>query len=68
MRSGIQVIPIAQITGQHDFNEAVFRAWSTDDHLLGVVDEAWKQATASSLPMSGPDPSGSSRPFMCFRR
>ena len=44
---GIKVNPIAQITGQYEFNEVVFTdAFVPDDHLLGEVDGAWKQATS----------------------
>ena len=44
---GIQVNPIGQITGQSDFNEVVFNdAFVPDDHVLGEIDGAWKQATS----------------------
>ncbi len=43
---GIQVNPIGQITGQYEFNEVVFTDhFMPDDHVLGEIDGAWKQAT-----------------------
>ena len=43
---GIQVNPIGQITGQYEFNEVVFTDYFVpDDHVLGEIDGAWKQAT-----------------------
>jgi alkylation response protein AidB-like acyl-CoA dehydrogenase len=54
---GITVNPIYQMTGQHDFNEVVFEdAFMPDDHVLGEVDGAWKQATAElAYERSGPE-------------
>jgi acyl-CoA dehydrogenase len=54
---GIQVNPIYQMTGAHDFNEVVFTdAFMPDDHLLGEVDGAWKQATSElAYERSGPE-------------
>jgi acyl-CoA dehydrogenase len=54
---GIAVNPILQLTGQHDFNEVVFQdAFIPDDHLLGEIDRAWKQATAElAYERSGPE-------------
>src|SRR5665213_1715884 len=54
---GITVNPIIQMTGQHDFNEVVFDdAFMTDDHVLGEIDGAWKQATSElAYERSGPE-------------
>src|SRR6187397_1691584 len=54
---GIQVNPIYQMTGLHDFNEVVFTdAFMPDDHVLGEVDGAWKQATSElAYERSGPE-------------
>jgi alkylation response protein AidB-like acyl-CoA dehydrogenase len=54
---GIAVNPIIQMTGQHDFNEVVFDdAFMTDDHVLGEIDGAWKQATSElAFERSGPE-------------
>jgi alkylation response protein AidB-like acyl-CoA dehydrogenase len=54
---GIAVNPIYQMTGQHDFNEVVFTdAFMPDDHVLGEVDGAWKQATSElAYERSGPE-------------
>ena len=54
---GISVNPIYQMTGQHDFNEVVFEdAFMPDDHVLGEVDGAWKQATSElAYERSGPE-------------
>jgi alkylation response protein AidB-like acyl-CoA dehydrogenase len=56
-RPGITVNPIYQMTGQHDFNEVVFQdAFMPDDHVLGEVDGAWKQATSElAYERSGPE-------------
>ena len=53
---GITVNPIYQMTGVHDFNEVVFQdAFMPDDHVLGEVDGAWKQATSElAYERSGP--------------
>jgi acyl-CoA dehydrogenase len=54
---GIAVNPIYQMTGQHDFNEVVFDdALVPDDHALGEIDGAWKQATSElAYERSGPE-------------
>jgi alkylation response protein AidB-like acyl-CoA dehydrogenase len=54
---GIKVNPIYQLTGQHDFNEVVFEdAFMPDDHVLGEIDGAWKQATSElAYERSGPE-------------
>ena len=54
---GITVNPIIQMTGQHDFNEVVFEdAFVPDDHLLGEINGAWKQATSElAYERSGPE-------------
>src|SRR4249920_4077490 len=52
-----QVNPIYQLTGQPDFNEVVFQnAFVPDDHVLGEIDGAWKQATSElAYERSGPE-------------
>src|SRR5687768_8805348 len=54
---GITVNPIYQMTGVHDFNEVVFQdAFMPDDHVVGEVDGAWKQATSElAYERSGPE-------------
>jgi acyl-CoA dehydrogenase len=54
---GVTVNPIIQMTGQHDFNEVVFDdVFMPDDHLLGEIDNAWKQATSElAYERSGPE-------------
>ena len=54
---GITVNPVYQMTGQHDFNEVVFEdAFMPDDHVLGEIDGAWKQATSElAYERSGPE-------------
>src|SRR5215470_17605094 len=54
---GISVNPIYQMTGQHDFNEVVFDdSFVPDDHVMGEVDSAWKQATSElAYERSGPE-------------
>jgi len=54
---GIAVNPIYQMTGQHDFNEVVFDdTFVPDDHVLGEIDGAWKQATSElAYERSGPE-------------
>jgi alkylation response protein AidB-like acyl-CoA dehydrogenase len=51
------VNPIAQITGQYEFNEVVFTDhFVPDDHMLGEIDSAWKQATSElAYERSGPE-------------
>jgi acyl-CoA dehydrogenase len=55
--NGIRVNPIHQMTGQHDFNEVIFiDAFIPDDHVLGEIDGAWKQATSElAYERSGPE-------------
>jgi acyl-CoA dehydrogenase len=55
--AGITVNPIYQLTGEHDFNEVVFQdAFMPDDHVLGEIDGAWKQATSElAYERSGPE-------------
>jgi acyl-CoA dehydrogenase len=54
---GITVNPIYQMTGRHDFNEVLFEdVLVPDDHVLGEVDGAWKQATSElAYERSGPE-------------
>jgi alkylation response protein AidB-like acyl-CoA dehydrogenase len=54
---GITVNPIIQMTGQHDFNEVVFDGVVIpQDHALGEIDGAWKQATSElAYERSGPE-------------
>src|SRR5215471_4237517 len=54
---GITVNPVIQLTGMHDFNEVVFQdAFMPDDHVLGEIDGAWKQATSElAYERSGPE-------------
>jgi alkylation response protein AidB-like acyl-CoA dehydrogenase len=54
---GIKCNPIEQLTGQRDFNEVVFTdAFMPDDHVLGEIDGAWKQATSElAYERSGPE-------------
>ncbi len=54
---GITCNPVYQITGHHDFNEVVFdNAFVPDDHVLGEIDGAWKQATSElAYERSGPE-------------
>ena len=54
---GIAVNPIIQMTGQHDFNEVLFDdAFIPDDHALGEINGAWKQATSElAYERSGPE-------------
>jgi alkylation response protein AidB-like acyl-CoA dehydrogenase len=54
---GIKVNPIYQMSGQQDFNEVVFEdAFVPDDHVLGEIDGAWKQATSElAYERSGPE-------------
>jgi len=54
---GITVNPIGQISGLQEFNEVVFdNAFVPDDHVLGEIDGAWKQATAElAYERSGPE-------------
>jgi acyl-CoA dehydrogenase len=54
---GIKVNPIYQMTGEHDFNEVIFEdAFMPEDHVLGEIDGAWKQATSElAYERSGPE-------------
>ena len=54
---GITVNPINQMTGKPGFNEVVFAdAFVPDDHVLGEIDGAWKQATSElAYERSGPE-------------
>jgi acyl-CoA dehydrogenase len=54
---GIAVNPIYQMTGKPGFNEVVFAdAFVPDDHVLGEIDGAWKQATSElAYERSGPE-------------
>lgn len=55
--SGIKVNPIADMSGRHEFNEVVFSdMFVPEDHLLGEVDLAWKQAASElAYERSGPE-------------
>jgi acyl-CoA dehydrogenase len=54
---GIKVNPIYQMSGERDFNEVVFEdVFVPDDHVLGEIDGAWKQATSElAYERSGPE-------------
>ena len=54
---GITVNPIVNMVGQHDFNEVVFDdTFVPEDHALGEIDGAWKQATSElAYERSGPE-------------
>jgi acyl-CoA dehydrogenase len=54
---GITVNPIEQISGLKEFNEVVFKdVFLPDDHALGEIDGAWKQATSElASERSGPE-------------
>jgi hypothetical protein len=54
---GITVNPIKQMTGKAGFNEVVFAdAFAPDDHVMGEIDGAWKQATSElAYERSGPE-------------
>jgi acyl-CoA dehydrogenase len=54
---GITIRPIVNLTGQHDFNEVFFDdVFVPDLHLIGEVDNAWKQASDElAYERSGPD-------------
>ncbi|MEM7254380.1 MAG: acyl-CoA dehydrogenase family protein [Pseudomonadota bacterium] len=44
---GITIRPVINATGRHDFNEVIFEdALLPENHVLGEVDSAWKQATS----------------------
>jgi len=54
---GIDIRPIINLTGSHEFNEVVYDdAFLPDDHLIGEKDMAWRQATAElAFERSGPE-------------
>jgi len=54
---GITVNPVYQMTGKAGFNEVVLDdAFVGDDHVLGEIDGAWKQATSElAYERSGPE-------------
>lgn len=54
---GIRCNLIGQISGQKEFNEVVFdNALIPDDHVIGEIDGAWKQATSElAYERSGPE-------------
>ena len=53
----ITINPVRNMAGKHDFNEVVFdNLFIPEDHLLGEVDSAWKQATSElAYERSGPE-------------
>jgi acyl-CoA dehydrogenase len=53
----ITVNPVFQMTGKPSFNEVVFAdAFVPDDHVMGEIDGAWKQATSElAYERSGPE-------------
>jgi len=55
--NGPQPRPIINLTGAHEFNEVTFDdVFIPDSHVIGRVDEAWKQATDElAYERSGPD-------------
>jgi acyl-CoA dehydrogenase len=55
--AGITVNAINQMTGKPGFNEVLFDdAFVPDDHVLGEIDGAWKQATSElAYERSGPE-------------
>lgn len=54
---GITFNSIEQMSGSRDFNEVVFQdAFIPEDHVLGEIDGAWKQATTElAYERSGPE-------------
>ena len=54
---GVMVNPVYQMTGKPGFNEVVFAdAFVPDDHVMGEIDSAWKQATSElAYERSGPE-------------
>jgi alkylation response protein AidB-like acyl-CoA dehydrogenase len=54
---GIKCNLIGQMSGQKEFNEVVFdNALIPDDHVIGEIDGAWKQATSElAYERSGPE-------------
>ncbi|HEX7841754.1 MAG TPA: acyl-CoA dehydrogenase family protein, partial [Kofleriaceae bacterium] len=55
--SGITVSPIRDMSGRREFDEVAFDdAFMPDDHVLGEIDGAWKQATSElAYERSGPE-------------
>jgi acyl-CoA dehydrogenase len=55
--TGITVNPVTSITGRREFNEVVFEdLFVPDEHALGDIDMAWKQATSElAYERSGPE-------------
>ena len=55
--SGIEVRPIVNMAGHHDFNEVVFDdVLVPHEHLIGEVDQAWTQASGElAYERSGPE-------------
>jgi acyl-CoA dehydrogenase len=55
--AGIHIRPIANLAGSHEFNEVFFQdVFVPEQHLLGEVDMAWKQATDElAYERSGPE-------------
>lgn len=54
---GITTRPILHLNGNHEFNEVIFEdAFVPESHVLGEVDNAWKQATSElAYERSGPE-------------
>lgn len=54
---GVLCNRITSMNGESDFNEVVFKnAFIADDHVIGEIDGAWKQATAElAYERSGPE-------------
>jgi len=54
---GIAVHPISDMSGRREFDEVVFDdAFMPDEHVLGEIDLAWKQATSElAYERSGPE-------------
>jgi acyl-CoA dehydrogenase len=54
---GISMSPISDMSGRREFDEVVFDdAFVPDEHVLGEVDLAWKQATSElAYERSGPE-------------
>ncbi|MBM85609.1 MAG: acyl-CoA dehydrogenase [Rhodospirillaceae bacterium] len=56
-QSGITINPVRNMAGKHEFNEVLFEnLFIPEDHVLGEVDGAWKQATSElAYERSGPE-------------
>jgi acyl-CoA dehydrogenase len=54
---GIRTSPISDMSGRREFDEVVFDdAFVPDEHVLGAIDLAWKQATSElAYERSGPE-------------